>query len=173
MTSHVIESDVPLTQLEQAAEGSGSGDYRVHEINPSLGSELRALVIDTAKRFDIPWHLLERGAPNREAAAGRNSRRRFRRVSAGRGWYVIESSGRQMIAALVDAKGSCSCRLFDATTGHFLRKLPNQRGSFRVAFAHVIKEGREFRPASQPDLVGTEELGLPAELLDAARSTTD
>lgn len=171
MISHVIESDVPLTQLEQAAEGSGSGDYRVHEINPSLGSELRALVIDTAKRFDIPWHLLERGAPNREAAAGRNSRRRFRRVSAGRGWYVIESSGRQMIAALVDAKGSCSCRLFDVSTGHFLRKLPNQRGSFRVAFAHVIKEGREFRPASPAGFGRNRKIGLARRVI--GRSQVD
>jgi hypothetical protein len=41
------------------AEGSGSGDYRIHEINRSLG-ELRSTVISIAKQFEIPWHLLEK-----------------------------------------------------------------------------------------------------------------
>src|SRR5208282_5507950 len=130
--------------------------------------ELRALVLDVAKQFEIEWHLLERGTPNREGASNVPSQTRFRRLSASRGWFVVESGGRRMIAGLVDAKGSCSCRLYDVSTGHFLRKLPNAHGSFRTAFAHVTSGGKEFRPPFQPDMVATEKLGLPTELLRAA-----
>jgi hypothetical protein len=152
------------------SDGSGSGDYRIHEINRNLGSRLRALVLDVAKQFEIQWHLLERRTPNREGAGNRNSETRFRRVSASRGWFVIESAGRRMIAGLVDAKGSCSCRLYDVSTGHFLRKLPNAHGSFRTAFAHVITGGKEFRPPFQPVMVTTEKIGLPTEILRRAES---
>ena len=75
----------------------------------------------------------------------------------------------ELIAGLADAKGSCSCRLYDASTGRFIRKLPNARGSFRTAFSHVIREGKEFRPSYQPDLVSTEKYGLPSELLIAEK----
>jgi hypothetical protein len=67
-------------------------------------------------------------------------------------------AGRPVITALVDAKGSCSCRLYDALTGCFIRKLPNAHGSFRAAFAHVTRGGKEFQPSYQPDLVSTEKL---------------
>jgi hypothetical protein len=70
-----------------------------------------------------------------------------------------------MIAAFVEAKGSCSCRQCDALTDGFLRKLPNGYGSFRSAFAHVVRDGKEIRPPYQPDLVSTEKVGLAPELL--------
>jgi len=40
------------------AVGSGAGDQRVHQINPILG-ELRQVVINTAKGFEIPESLLD------------------------------------------------------------------------------------------------------------------
>ena len=40
------------------AVGTGSGDNRLHEINPALG-ELRQIVIEEALVFDIPQGLLE------------------------------------------------------------------------------------------------------------------
>ena len=153
------------------AEGSGPGDYRIHEINLNLG-DLRPVVMEMAKKFEIQWHLLEREKPNTRAPNEGKPTNRLRSVSTCRGWFLTESNGRQMIAAFVDAKGSCSCRLYDATTGHFLRKLPNARGTFRNAFAHVMAEGKEFRPVSPPDWVSTEKLGLPAEVLRIAQSQT-
>jgi len=41
------------------AEGTGSGDYRIHEINRGLG-DLRSVVIAIAQQFEIQWHLLDR-----------------------------------------------------------------------------------------------------------------
>jgi hypothetical protein len=43
------------------SEGSGSGDYRIHEINRNLG-ELRPVVIAIARQFEIAWQLLDREA---------------------------------------------------------------------------------------------------------------
>jgi hypothetical protein len=172
LKSHVNAGCRQLDCAEILAEGSGSGDYRIHEINPNLGN-LRPVVIEIAKQFEIQWHLLEKGAPKSGASGNPNSDNRIRRLGTGRAWFVTENNGRQIIAALVDAKGSCSCRLYDASTGRFTRKLPNARGSFRNAFAHVIREGKEFRPLYQPDLVSTEKLGLPQELLHTMRLQTN
>lgn len=41
------------------AEGTGSGDHRIHEINRGLG-DLRSVVITIARECEIEWHLLER-----------------------------------------------------------------------------------------------------------------
>jgi hypothetical protein len=163
LKSHVNAGCRQLDCAPILAEGSGSGDYRIHEINPKLG-ELRPVVIEMAKQFEVQWHLLEREPATVTARAGSEPNNRTRRVGAGRAWFIIENEGRQMIAALVDAKGSCSCRLYDASTGRFLRKLPNAHGSFRSAFAHVLSGGKEFRPTNQPDLVSTEKDGLPPEI---------
>ena len=172
LKSHVNAGCKQLDCAHILSEGSGSGDYRIHEINRNLG-ELRRVVVEIAKQFEIPWHLLEKGAPERSAANGPKSANRIRRLGSGRAWFVTEKNGRQIIAALVDAKGSCSCQLYDASTGRFLRKLPNARGSFRDAFATVVKEGKEFHPAFQPDLVSTEKVGLSEEFLRAIPSQTN
>ena len=150
------------------AEGSGSGDYRIHEINPNLG-ELREVVIKIATEFEIPWHLLERPTPivTPKSQISRSSRK-F--TSHNRSWYVLNQNGKGCIAAFVDAKGSCSCRMYDFERGHFLRHLPNQHGSFRTMYASIIVSGIEFRPPSQPDLVQTEKTGLPEEIVKAAKA---
>jgi hypothetical protein len=38
------------------SEGSGSGDRRLHEINRELG-ELRGVVVEVSRQFEIPWYL--------------------------------------------------------------------------------------------------------------------
>lgn len=169
LKSHVNAGCKQLDCAQILAEGSGSGDYRIHEINRNL-ADLRPLVIEIAKAFEIPWHLLERETPNSATSNDRKPTRRFRPMSTSRGWFLTENNGRKIIAAVVNAKGSCSCRLYDASTGRFLRKFPNARGTFRSAFAHVIREGKEFRLPYQPDLVSTEKFGLPPEVLHEAQS---
>ena len=57
--SHVNAGCRQLDCAQVLAQGSGSGDYRIHEINRDLG-ELRPVVISIAKGFEIQWHLLER-----------------------------------------------------------------------------------------------------------------
>ena len=168
LKSHVNAGCKQLDCAQILAEGSGSGDYRIHEINRNL-NDLRPVVIEIAKTFEIPWHLLERETPNSATSKDRKPSHRLRSISASRGWFLTENNGRKIIAAVVDAKGSCSCRLYDASTGRFLRRLPNARGTFRSAFEHVIKGGKEFKPQYQPDLVSTEKFGLPPEVLQEAQ----
>jgi hypothetical protein len=166
--AHVNEGCKQLDCAALLAEGSGSGDYRIHEINPNLG-ELREVVIKIVKEFEIPWHLLERPTPvvtpNSQVS---RSPRKF--TGHNRSWYVLNQNGKECIAAFVDAKGSCSCRMYDFERGHFLRHLPNQHGSFRTVYASIIAAGTEFRPSSQPDLVQTEKVGLPEEIVKAAKA---
>jgi hypothetical protein len=59
LKSHVNAGCKQLDCAQLLAEGSGSGDHRIHEINRNLG-ELRPIVIAIARRFEIPWHLLEK-----------------------------------------------------------------------------------------------------------------
>jgi len=152
------------------AEGVGAGDYRIHQINPHLG-ELRKVVVDIAQAFEIPWHLLERPT---QAVTPKSqiprSPRKF--IGHNRSWYLLNQNGKRCIAAFVDAKGSCSCRMYDFERGHFLRHLPNEHGSFRTVYASLIAAGTEFRPPAQPDLVQTEKVGLPEEIVKAAKAAT-
>jgi hypothetical protein len=61
LKSHVNAGCRQLDCAQILAEGSGTGAYRIHEINRALGA-LRAVVMAVAKEFDIPWHLLEKKA---------------------------------------------------------------------------------------------------------------
>jgi hypothetical protein len=170
LKSHVNAGCRQLDCAQILSDGSGSGDYRIHEINRDLG-DLHPIVIEVAKEFDISWPLLEREQPHDVNQGGRKMTSGFRSVGSSRGWFLIERDGEGKIAALVNAKGACSCRFYDASAGHFRRKLPNARGTFRTAFSDVIREGKEFRPPHQPDLVSTEKQGLPLEVLHAAQSS--
>lgn len=62
LKSHVNAGCKTLDCAQILADGAGSGDYRIHKINRDLG-DLRYLVIEIAKKFEIPWHLLERETP--------------------------------------------------------------------------------------------------------------
>ena len=148
-------------------QGTGSGNFRIHEINRGLG-ELRAVVIAEARRFNIPWHLLERPAPQRNAAERRTEAGRASSPGKGKAWYVVEGDAGKLIAAFVDAKGACSSRLYSLENGGFIRKSRSD-GSFRVAFAPLMRNGIQFTPPFQPDLMLTEKEGLPREIVEQGR----
>jgi hypothetical protein len=167
LKSHVNAGCKQLDRAQILAEGSGSGDYRIHEINRALGG-LRDVVIEVSRGFEVPWHLLERAQSDQVPANGRPAPRN-QVPGRHRAWYALDQHGQQFIAAFVDAKGSCSCRMYDYETGRYVRRYPNGRGSFRTVFAAILATGTEFTPPFQPDLVSTEKTGLPHELLDAAR----
>ena len=84
-------------------------------------------------------------------------------------WYVIAGDSGRLIAAFVDAKDACSCRLYALDTGRFIRK-SRADGSFRVVFAAPMRDGLAFSPPYQPDLVLTETQGLPAEIVSVAKA---
>jgi hypothetical protein len=168
LKSHVNAGCKALDCAPILAEGSGSGDFRVHEINPGLGG-LRAIVIEEAKRFEIPWHLLDRPVPAREPRQ-EPATKGGRVITPGKtkAWYVIRGDAGRLIAAFVDAKGACSYRLYAFDTGRFIRK-SRADGSFRSVFTSLMRAGVEFSPPYQPDLVATETHGLPAEIVEAAK----
>ena len=168
LKSHVNAGCRQLDSAQILAEGSGSGDYRIHEINRKLG-ELREVAIEVSRGFEIPWHLLERAQSDQQVPAKDRPAPRNQVPGRHRAWYALDQHGQRFIAAFVDAKGSCSCRMYDYETGRFVRRHPNGRGSFRRAFGALLATGTEFTPPFQPDLVSTERTGLPHELLDAAR----
>jgi hypothetical protein len=170
LKAHINAGCKQLDHSPILSEGSGSGDYRVHEINRDLG-ELRKLVIEIPQGFVIDWHLLERGVPAETRNPLKSNPERTHSIGRNRAWYVVSDGGRRDILAFVDAKGSCSCRMFDYDTGRFVRRYANQRGSFRNAFASLFANGAQFSPPSQPDLVSAENTGLPQSVLQAAKRT--
>jgi hypothetical protein len=170
LKAHINAGCKQLDHSPILSEGSGSGDYRVHEINRDL-SELRKVVIEMSRGFVIDWHLLERGVRSETPNFSQSSPERKRSIGRNRAWCVVNEGERPNILAFVDAKGSCSCRVFDYDTGRFVRRYANQRGSFRNAFASLLANGAEFLPPSQPDLVSTEKTGLPQGVLQAAKRT--
>lgn len=73
LKSHINAGCKQHDCAEILSEGSGSRDWRVHEISRNLG-ELRNVVIEVAKGFDVPWHLLERSVvTGRESPAALRS----------------------------------------------------------------------------------------------------
>ena len=167
LKSHVNAGCRQLDSAQILAEGEGSGDHRIHEINRKLG-ELREVAIEVSRGFDVQEHLLER-VPSDQAPAKDRPALRTQIPGRHRAWCVLDQHGKRLIAAFVDAKGSCSCRIYDYDTGRFVRRHPNARGSFRKVFASIITAGKEFAPPFQPDLVSSEKAGLPQELLNMAQ----
>ena len=94
----------------------------------------------------MAWHLLERPSPNiKPKQKDTTGATRLFMASKTKAWYVIEGDSGRRIAAFVDAKGSCSCRLYALDTGRFVRK-SRADGSFGAVFAALMREGFEFRP---------------------------
>jgi hypothetical protein len=73
---------------------------------PALAS-LRALVIEDTKRFDVPWHILERNIAAGQPQQSRAATPGFAAARKTRAWYVIEGDADKLIAGFMDAKGSC------------------------------------------------------------------
>jgi len=168
LKSHVNAGCKALDCAPLLAEGSGAGDFRIHQINPALGA-LRGVVIDVGRTFEVAWHLLERPSPNiKPKQKDTTGATRLFMASKTKAWYVIEGDSGRLIAAFVDAKGSCSCRLYALDTGRFVRK-SRADGSFGAVFAALMREGFEFSPPYQPDLVATEKQRLPGEIVRAAK----
>lgn len=80
-------------------------------------------------------------------------------------WYHHrDASGSGLFLAFVNAKGSCSVRLFDAATGQFIAK-DYDRGGFQQAFAEDLAASTQLQVSHQPNLQTAERRGLPADVL--------
>jgi hypothetical protein len=56
LKSHINAGCKQLDCAPVLSKGSGSGDRRLHEINRDL-RELRGVVIEVSRQFEIPWEL--------------------------------------------------------------------------------------------------------------------
>ena len=66
-------------------------------------------------------------------------------------WYYVKVKVRGYLLAMVNMKGSCSMRTFDAETGRFLGK-QYAHGDYQDQFARYLKEAKELTVDRQPNL---------------------
>jgi hypothetical protein len=80
-------------------------------------------------------------------------------------WYYLDGGdGRGYFAAFVDARGSCSLRLFDIQDGAF-RKKTYKAGNFQESFSHELTSTVRLHLSRQPNLERDCRDGLPAPVL--------
>jgi len=73
-------------------------------------------------------------------------------IGRNKGWfYRKDESGKELLMAFVNAKGSCSVRPFDAKTGFALGKR-YQSGNYQEQFADLLEGAVELTVDNQPSL---------------------
>ena len=82
-------------------------------------------------------------------------------------WYYVPTIGEHgVFVGMVNEKGNCSCRLFDAQDGHPLNKTVRHSGKiFQDEFADYIKAGTRMDVHPNPHLDDVKD-GLPEMLLE-------
>jgi|ERR1019366_5490940 hypothetical protein len=79
-------------------------------------------------------------------------------------WYYVKVNDRGYLLAMVNMKGSCSMRTFDAETGRFLGK-QYAHGSYQEQFARFLKDAKEVTVDRQPNLENECRDQLPQSVL--------
>ena len=84
-----------------------------------------------------------------------------------KGWFYRKGpgTGQGHFLACANWKGSCSMRIFDETSGAFIRQPDNKIGDYQERFAENLKSAVELHISSQPNLVQASKNGLPPEVL--------
>ena len=86
-------------------------------------------------------------------------------VGRNKAWfYRKDEKGRGIILAVVNAKGSCSLRTFDAQRGNRLGKL-YRTGGYQQQFADLIEGAIELTVSSQPNLERDCKERIPEDVL--------
>jgi Endonuclease NucS len=87
-----------------------------------------------------------------------------------KGWYYLDAgNGRGYFAAFVNARGSCSMRLFDTQDGAF-RKKTYKTGNFQESFSHELASTVRLHLSRQPNLERDCRVGLPETVLAELRA---
>lgn len=84
-------------------------------------------------------------------------------------WYFVRVNDRGYFIAMVNAKGSCSMRTFDAETGRFLGKRYAQ-GDYQDQFAEFLRDAGEVFLNQQPNLEISCRDRLPPDVLSSLQS---
>lgn len=99
-----------------------------------------------------------------------------------RAWVYLEDVGQNgAFAALVNSKGSCTMRTFDAATGKALEKVIEKGRTYKEAFSAQLAHGRHLWVDNQPNLEQDCKEELPFDVLqdlqrqipDRAANTTE
>lgn len=70
-----------------------------------------------------------------------------------KGWYYKEGENKQgYFLALVNARGSCSMRIFDSNDGAFLVKEYKKNCNYQVGFPEFLKGAISLYISKQPNL---------------------
>lgn len=85
--------------------------------------------------------------------------------SGKKAWLYLRDRERGYFLAMVNAKGSCSMRKFDAATGRFLGK-QRAAGDYREQFAEFIASATELWVRRQPNLAMDCIVQLPTHILN-------
>ena len=90
--------------------------------------------------------------------------------STSKGWFHWkDSSGRGYFLAFVNARGSCSMRVFEETSGAFRVKTPGPNESYEERFSEYLDSGVQLRVSRPPNLQDAEKHGLPSHTLSELR----
>jgi hypothetical protein len=79
-------------------------------------------------------------------------------------FHRVDETGRGLFMAFINAKGSCSMRIFDAEKGIFISR-HYKAGSYQDQFAEQIKNATELTVSSQPNLERDCKERLPVQIL--------
>lgn len=85
---------------------------------------------------------------------------------AEKGWHHwVDKDGHEYFLAFVNAKGSCSVRRFDASSGTALRKEENRKGDYRDSFSEYLEQATPLQLSRQPNLERDCRKRLPSSTL--------
>lgn len=127
----------------------------MHELEESLTG---------GKRSVAPSNLLPLGSTPAATQLGQM-------LEESKAWYWWEDpSGRKLILAFVNAKGSCSMTPFDAVTGRPLKVQYPGEGKFQEKFSDFLRTARRVTVSRQVPLERLRKEGLPDWLLEELRN---
>jgi hypothetical protein len=140
----------------------------VHGDNYLLTPETLEALRSLSGRLRWQWETSKPGAPAARVEA-KPSSAMFSAMPGTKGieraWFhVMDSNGHGYILAMVNAKGSCSMRTFDADDGKFLGKR-YQQGNYQQSFSTYLEKARELKISKQPNLENECRVALPGRVL--------
>lgn len=84
-------------------------------------------------------------------------------------WYYFAENTKRHFIAFVNAKGSCSKRVFDAETGDAFKKGKNMRGDYREVFRECVRSATSLPVSPKVNLDKECKVQLPSPVLTELR----
>ena len=180
-----LDAVASITWLGEGPDLCATVNYLVASPADQNGQQLRTQVFEAEAAQALRRHLDGGGVASRpegpkqadasapgatEAREPNESSDRLDAFSFGDGqkkkWYFVkDGNGQGYFLAMVNAKGSCSMRSFDAESGRFLKKVYGD-GDFQQRFAAYLKNARQISVPRQPNLERDCRQELPPDLLE-------